>query len=69
MALASGGIFGCPLDMENATVLITTIDIPNAVRGVERSITYERIESSVPVNAKLVARVEYVFLNDMVFHF
>jgi hypothetical protein len=35
MALASGGIFGCPRFIANVTDAIITIDIPRAVKGVE----------------------------------
>jgi hypothetical protein len=69
MALASGGILGWPLAIAKDTALIMTVDIPSAVSGVERNSKYDRIVSSAPVNARLVARVEYVFLNGMLFHF
>jgi hypothetical protein len=66
-ALASGGILGCPLDMANATTPISMVDIPREVKGVERSTKYANAVSNVPVNVKLVASVEYVFLNETAF--
>ena len=44
MALVSGEILGCPLAMVNETAAINTVDIPSAVRGVERKTKYERAE-------------------------
>jgi hypothetical protein len=64
MALASGGIFGCPRDMANETAPIITVDNPSAVNGMERKTKYARAESNTPVIAKLVPSVEYVFLNE-----
>ncbi len=44
--------------MANDTELTITVDIPSAVKGIERSIKYERTVSKVPVNARLVASVK-----------
>jgi hypothetical protein len=67
MALASGGIFGCPLEIAYETAPIITVDSPSAVSGMERKTKYARAESNTPVNAKLVPSVEYVFLNEMAY--
>ena len=40
------------------------VDIPREVKGVERSTKYAKTVSNTPVNVKLVASVEYVFLNE-----
>jgi hypothetical protein len=50
--------------MANATMPINMVDIPREVKGVERSTKYAKAVSNVPVNAKRVASVEYVFLNE-----
>ncbi len=65
IALASGGIFGCPLAMANVTAPINMVDIPREVKGVDRKTKYARTVSNMPVNVKLVASVEYLSFNEM----
>ena len=54
--------------MANATAPIKMVDIPREVKGVERKTKYARTVSNMPVNIKLVASVEYVFLSEMPIH-
>ncbi len=62
MALAWGGIFGCPLAMLNVTTPIRTVEIPNAVKGVECNTKNARMPRNVPIAVRVIASVEYLLV-------
>lgn len=67
MALASGGIFGCPLSIAKVTAPKIMVDIPSAVRGVDWRTKNERVLNNMPLAVKVVASVLYVIWYGMAF--
>lgn len=60
MALAWGGIFGCPVDMAKVTMPIRMVEIPSVVNGVDCKTKVAMRLSSVPVIVRAIASVEYL---------
>ncbi len=54
IALASGGIFGCPLPSAKETPLSIIVEVPRAVRGVERKIKWDKKERATPASVILI---------------